>query len=455
VSPSLPSPRVIRSVNRSDSWYLGMRLRTLLTGFLLLASRMALATDLPLVVSLSFRPDHAVPKELPDLILRVTNTSQTTVTLPKLAFEVTDPDGHAFVPIDYAGQSLVDWRPEHEQQRVLQPGQTREFVFPRSLNSPTCFCDVRSHEPGIYRFRAFLGDFVPLGEESPRSIQHLLGEEDYAASNLATFTVDKPKGQDAGAWSLLHSLGEKGCAWQFYVGERIESEYPKSRYAAWQVQLKMGDSPDVNIGRLQQAIARDPNGFMADWHRLRIAEQYDSLMDRSLPDSHGGDLSRALAANEQYKAVLLQLTSSTNSGVAFEARTRLQVASTRQDLERYYRAIDDALHAISTPHLQPLVDCVVTDGRYFDARFAYSSSRQGTVSIPVGDTNKFTPGPDDRGQSTKFKPGGERWAFSVKHLEGQLTWSLDGKQATASLDSRRCDDESDKTASSQSQPREE
>ena len=89
--------------------------------------------------------------------------------------------------------------------------------------------------------------------------------------------------------------------------------------------------------------------------------------------------------------------------------------------------------------LQPIVDCVVQhDATHFTAFFGHLN-RTGTVFVPVGATNAFTPAPQDRGQTSMFRPGRTRKAFGVPFVGGaSATWSLDGSTAQATSSGPRC-----------------
>lgn len=84
--------------------------------------------------------------------------------------------------------------------------------------------------------------------------------------------------------------------------------------------------------------------------------------------------------------------------------------------------------------ISPVVECVIDlGGGAFKARFGYNNPNPVAITIPVGNTNKFTPSPQNRGQATFFLPGRQRNVFDVTHTGGNLVWTLNGKTATASL----------------------
>jgi RHS repeat-associated protein len=69
----------------------------------------------------------------------------------------------------------------------------------------------------------------------------------------------------------------------------------------------------------------------------------------------------------------------------------------------------------------------------YRAWFGYNNPNPYDVTVPLGNTNKFTPAPTNRGQPTVFVPGRWRFVFSLEFNAGQnLVWSLNGKTSTAS-----------------------
>jgi hypothetical protein len=94
--------------------------------------------------------------------------------------------------------------------------------------------------------------------------------------------------------------------------------------------------------------------------------------------------------------------------------------------------------------VRPVLECVVKNGSgTYTARFGYQNDNTAAVTIPVGPNNKFTPSPQNRGQTTVFQPGRVRNAFSVVFDGNNLVWYLkgpdgQGRTSTASRYSTRC-----------------
>jgi hypothetical protein len=94
--------------------------------------------------------------------------------------------------------------------------------------------------------------------------------------------------------------------------------------------------------------------------------------------------------------------------------------------------------ALPTP-LRPVLECVVQNSpASYTAWFGYKNENLVPVYIPVGGKNKFTPVPQDRGQTTVFDPGRQVRMFSVPFDGANLLWTLNGRTSTASKNSTRC-----------------
>jgi len=75
-----------------------------------------------------------------------------------------------------------------------------------------------------------------------------------------------------------------------------------------------------------------------------------------------------------------------------------------------------------------VADCVqkTADGSYV-VWFGIAVDGTTTKTFPIGEENKFTSPPFDRGQPTEFRPGRRHLAFSVTTDQPELVWHL-GKE---------------------------
>jgi hypothetical protein len=98
--------------------------------------------------------------------------------------------------------------------------------------------------------------------------------------------------------------------------------------------------------------------------------------------------------------------------------------------------------------LVPLALCVADRGQNrYEARFGYENRGHSAVQVPYGRDNRFSPGPERRGQPVKFLPGraDERRGSSFRvEFDGEaIAWELRGRDgvrrsAVASKHSPRC-----------------
>lgn len=101
--------------------------------------------------------------------------------------------------------------------------------------------------------------------------------------------------------------------------------------------------------------------------------------------------------------------------------------------------------AFAQAALRPVLECVDDNGDgTYTAHFGYRNEDTINVAVPVGTGNRFTPAPQDRGQTTDFLPGRQVRTFSVVFDGSNLVWTLTGpngqtRTATASSNpAQRC-----------------
>jgi hypothetical protein len=86
-----------------------------------------------------------------------------------------------------------------------------------------------------------------------------------------------------------------------------------------------------------------------------------------------------------------------------------------------------------------VLECVTNNGDgTYTAYFGYKNDNTVSVYIPAGSKNKFTPTPQDRGQTKVFLPGRKYKVFTVNFNGSNLVWTLNGRTSTASSNSAPC-----------------
>ncbi len=66
----------------------------------------------------------------------------------------------------------------------------------------------------------------------------------------------------------------------------------------------------------------------------------------------------------------------------------------------------------------------------------FNPNKKQTVDVPVGELNRFSPGPEDRGQPTHFPPGRSWGVLTIQvpgDFDGDLTWTLTANGQPASI----------------------
>lgn len=66
----------------------------------------------------------------------------------------------------------------------------------------------------------------------------------------------------------------------------------------------------------------------------------------------------------------------------------------------------------------------------------FNPNREQTIDLPVGELNRFSPGPEDRGQPTHFLPGRSWGVLSIDvpgDFDGELTWTLTANNVPAAI----------------------
>lgn len=96
--------------------------------------------------------------------------------------------------------------------------------------------------------------------------------------------------------------------------------------------------------------------------------------------------------------------------------------------------------AQSSPRVTPVLECVfpLERGGYV-ALFGYNNENHEVVSIPIGNSNRITPGAADRGQPQKFDVGRVVGAFTVESDGAAIVWHLTNRSATANKNSKQCE----------------
>ncbi len=99
-----------------------------------------------------------------------------------------------------------------------------------------------------------------------------------------------------------------------------------------------------------------------------------------------------------------------------------------------YIVADTSYNCPSNQTVTPTLKCIDDNGNgTYLAHFGYNNPNSSTINIAVGNKNKFSPNPKDRGQTTSFLAGNYEDAFQVNFNGSTLSWYLkspNGQSAT-------------------------
>ena len=362
----------------------------------------------PVTVSLSVEPESNLPGLYRFWRVQLKNTSTDRVTVSnKMALRVYPESGapvvviRSFGPIPHSdGLPLV-------APIELAPGGSHDLTFTpveRLLKDATL-----PLQPGRYRIQLLIDEALDPDSSSGSTKPDEL--VDPVASKAIDYEVTTPTGPDQAVWNLLKDVDP--VRWYGFA-ERIWRDYPESRYALEHVPSMKGRGPSL----YETALRRNPPPDLAHGYRLILA-QYE--MDRGFALIET-DLEAAVAAYDRGRKHLEE--------VLRHARIPEQIASAREALRGAYDReaivrINKAARGIVEPRFVAYAECAekLPDNNY-RVHFSYFVDGTGSFSFPLGNENKFTPTPFERGQPTTFAPGIASMNFNIVTSEPELTWHI-------------------------------
>lgn len=301
---------------------------------------------------------------------------------------------------------------------TLAAGEKRDLTIWASLDSPLTR-DVRLYRPDDYRLQLFIDS--QLSELDYLGVQRLAAVEslvDPIVSNEVTLSVSAPAGDNARVFEWINALSDP-LTWNSSLSERIWAELPESQYAPYAVPSNLNDSVR-EAALLEAAIAKIPDSPVADWYRLSLAQFRDNYPQVRTEE----DLSRAIEMATYLRGFLTDLVARARERRLLDlARTALADVPSRERLRWMLQ-----LNRGELTDIEPRVICVAEyPGRQSVAWLVYFNPALKAKVVPVGERNKFTPPPFDRGQPTEFLPSmpTASYLFKVTFNTPTLTWHID------------------------------
>jgi hypothetical protein len=349
--------------------------------------------------------------------VRVTLGPETTTTLPGVSPEIVvtlenvgseetniDPRFALRARPDEATEPFLvaGWDPEGGERfpwfdpKTLGPGQSAELYLVQNEAVSPWFCDPELSLPGEVRLQIS----TPQGD-----------------SNWITMVVVEPQGRDAEAWQAIK---DHPRCYPFGAGETIwNGGYRDTSYAFFVQPPLDGMSPQEQITILEERISMRPDHPLSDYCRLLQARAYQTMAGRNV-DARA--LEEALGNANAAAALLEPLTKSRDGHVRSDATKLLERNYTAESIQKQDRIL------FGPPSFEMSLACFSPTAKGFDAMFSYYRTKE-PLDLPVGEKNKFTPPPFDRGQPTRFTNDFALlpWRLQYEGNEKQLVWHLNGE----------------------------
>ena len=395
----------------------------------ILLSALPVITQGAVTLSLSVEPASLLPGIPPTFHVIATNNGSASAELyPAVALQVTPPQGDPFIAhTKDRDEAFVTSFHFGSTALTLAPKESRDISFWSGPDDPVWFvADPRLFAPGKYRFqlisdRALQSALLPAAY---RAIQQA-GLVEPVVSNEATFTVDTPAGIDAEVFKLIRT---NPVLWNSQFASVIAAQYPKSTYAAYVVPSV--DDRIEQIRWFQTAIDKKPLPTFAEWYRFSIA-QIEIVTLRPQDDFEGAvqiaTHARTTLEDLAKRALVPEIKDRATDLLANRNLTREQLASFVKAQRGEGELSVDA--------------CIVTalDG-VVTVYFGFSNPQTKEITLPIGEENKFTSPPFERGQPTAFKPGIFYPAFSVPMDGPELTWHIGRSNIQVTRKTATCPD---------------
>jgi hypothetical protein len=414
-----------------------MKRTTLL--FLVTIALIAPIANAQVTAQLQVLPEKMLPGIPPWILIRVVNGSTAPVQLLNGAsLEVTPPSGSRFYA-EWQGGHMSESFGEDQRSLLLVPaGATNDLILPldTSLATPAFFFDPRLNVPGSYIFRIILYRQM-AGSPNEKVI-----------TNEVPFTVEQPDGEDAVVWNRMQQLASgkwSSDAWGSYalrLAWEIYTEHRSSHYFPYVAAFKPSDTLAEKLQVIQEAIASNPSGPIADSLRLSAAAAHGFLASEAFKAKQ---VDRAISEAESARAIAEDVRShSTFPFIRTMAAQAVAALTTPDQFRAYHEYLNGEIVPPPPPTraVIPKSTCVDVVGKTLVARFGYENPNSTFKMIPAGTANQVKSSDKNSKQTfsppERFEPGTHEHVFSAIDEADVLTWLLDGASVSADRNLPRC-----------------
>lgn len=139
-------------------------------------------------------------------------------------------------------------------------------------------------------------------------------------------------------------------------------------------------------------------------------------------------------APSQVVTITLVITAPPEPGVIVNTAS-VQSTTLDPDSSNNTASAETTIEAVALQKILPIRECVTYFGSgAYRAHFGYYNPNPVTVTIPIGEQNRISPDPMDRGQGTVFLPGRHFSTVSADYDGSIISWKLDDNIAYATND---------------------
>ena len=405
--------------------------RVLCFSFLLGAAVTAAAGGLD--VRLVLYPGETLPGVPVTVAVAIKNVSDNPVAFDAsyLQFDLKDATGSAtHLTVEVPTQH---WKNEWEPpvRIILRPGEQTKLFIPsgQEFTSPLFAEHAVMNRPGEYDLSI--------------SVTGSRGQS--GVSNPVHLRVITPVGEDLMIWERLNENRDPPpTSTDTMAACSFITRYPQSEYyrllSPWCL-LRESRSSRKSVDEYAPAVSEAASVLpapMLDALRYDIGAEYAAAAQNAYSRN---DVAQASRLSFRGLAYAKQSADRASTDFGSVAATGL---AAQFHTENEWRAFYAKAHAPMQAEraLVPFVSCITENGDgTFAAHFGYENPNERFVKRPPGEDNRVQAQASDSKVPTQFRPGRVESAFTIKDVKGSVTWTLNGKAATASVATApRCSD---------------
>lgn len=374
----------------------------------------------PLRVHLVLSPEHTLPGIPVIAEIIVTNTSGAPVTISQwFQFQIATPGGTPITFSELLQRGI--WQGSGGEDRcVINAGEEARFYIPFDVDFVSqIFAHPELNRPGEYDL----------------TVQVKLLHGLRTTSAPTHLSVSYPTGDDLTVWKALIAGRDELLSVNTMDLCQVIAKFPQSNYtntlAPFCVAraLRGTNTSREEYVRRVVSVADSLGPAYRDAIRFEIGRQFWVDAEHAAFGLNQHAAAGRIAEEGRAYADDLINNPGTDFGAAAGAWLKSQLVTESEWRDRYVKS-----HAPrQEQNIVPFVYCVAPneDGT-FSAQFGFKNPNSSPVKRPRGSINTLTGEHGEVLPPQDFMPGNHESAFTIKAAKGSVSWTLNGKTATAS-----------------------